>query len=170
MPVGGSTPIGALGYVDAFFEILNDCTKQNITIDAIVHASSSGGTQSGLIVGKALSGWRGKVIGMGVAKTTTQFTDEVYKLASATGKLFGVSIDQQDVIIDNEFMGTAYAARTEACTSACQMFAEMEGIVLDNVYTGKAAAGLLKYAHRGFFSRDENVIFIHTGGTPEMFE
>jgi D-cysteine desulfhydrase family pyridoxal phosphate-dependent enzyme len=170
MPVGGSTPTGALGYVDAFFEILDDCTKLNITADAIVHASSSGGTQAGLIVGKILSGWQGKIIGIGVAKTTTQLADEVYELASVTGKLFGVSVNRQDVIVDNEFMGPAYAARTEACTSACRMFAETEGIVLDNVYTGKAAAGLIEYTRRGLLSPDENIVFIHTGGTPEIFE
>jgi D-cysteine desulfhydrase family pyridoxal phosphate-dependent enzyme len=170
VPVGGSTPTGALGYVDAFFEILDDCTKLNITADAIIHASSSGGTQAGLIVGKVLSGWQGRIIGMGVAKTTTQLTEEIYKLASATGKLFGVSVNRQDVVVDNEFMGSAYAVRTEACSVACRMFAQMEGIVLDNVYVGKAAAGLIEYAHRGFFSPDENIVFIHTGGTPEMFE
>jgi len=170
MPVGGSTTIGALGYVDAFYEILDDCKAQNISIDTIIHASSSGGTQAGLIVGKVLSGWQGRIIGMGVAKTTTQLTDEIYNLATATGKLFDVSIERQDVIIDNQFMGSAYAARTEACTTACRMFAQMEGIILDNVYTGKAAAGLLEYARRGLFSQQENVAFIHTGGAPEIFE
>jgi D-cysteine desulfhydrase family pyridoxal phosphate-dependent enzyme len=170
MPVGGSTPIGALGYVDAFFEILNDANARKISVDTIIHASSSGGTQAGLLVGKALSNWPGTIIGMGVAKSSAQLTDEIYLLASATGALLGVSIDAHDIIVDNEFMGSAYASRTEACTSACRLFAQMEGIVLDNVYTGKAAAGLLEYARRGFISSHENVVFIHTGGLPEIFE
>ena len=67
-------------------------------------------------------------------------------------------------------MGTAYGARTAACESAIKFFAEKEGIVLDNVYTGKAAAGLLDYARRGLFARKDNVLFIHTGGNVEMFE
>ena len=74
------------------------------------------------------------------------------------------------MIVDDSYMGTAYGARTAACESAIKFFAEKEGIVLDNVYTGKAAAGLLDYAKRGLFSPNENVIFIHTGGTVEIFE
>lgn len=169
-PVGGSTPIGVLGYVDAFLELIEDCRRMNITIDTIVHASSSGGTQAGLIVGKVLSGWRGRIIGMGVAKSQMQLSNEILNLAAETGKLFGVSIDKRDVIVDNAFMGPAYAAQTNECETACRIFAQTEGIVLDNVYTGKAAAGLFEYIHRGLISPNENVVFIHTGGVVEVFE
>ena len=184
LPIGGSTPIGALGYAAAFIEILDDCKRLGIATDTIIHTSSSSGTQAGLIVGKALTGWQGKIIGMGVAKTEKQLSKEVFELAHDTGKLLWESskgvhshilsghvfIDKKDVILDNSYMGTAYGARTAACESAIKFFAEKEGIVLDNVYTGKAAAGLLDYAKRGLFSPNENVIFIHTGGIVEIFE
>ena len=170
LPIGGSTPIGALGYVSALIEILNDCKRLGIATNTIIHTSSSSGTQAGLIVGKKLTGWQGKIIGMGVAKTEKQLSKEVFELAHETGKLLHVSIDKKDVILDNSYMGTAYGARTAACESAIKFFAEKEGIVLDNVYTGKAAAGLLDYAKRGLFSPNENVVFIHTGGTVEIFE
>ncbi|MBA4311385.1 MAG: D-cysteine desulfhydrase family protein [Chlorobiaceae bacterium] len=176
LPIGGSTPIGALGYVAAFIEILDDCKRLGITTNTIIHTSSSSGTQAGLIVGKKLTGWQGKIIGMGVAKTEKQLSKEVFELAHDTGKLLWesipsghVSIDKKDVILDNSYMGAAYGARTAACESAIKLFAEKEGIVLDNVYTGKAAAGLLDYAKRGLFSPNENVVFIHTGGNVEMF-
>ncbi|MBA4312104.1 MAG: hypothetical protein C0417_05700 [Chlorobiaceae bacterium] len=107
---------------------------------------------------------------MGVAKTEKQLSKEVFELAHDTGKLFHVSIDKKDVILDNSYMGNTYGARTAACESAIKFFDEKEGIVLDNVYTGKAAAGLLDYAKRGLFSPNENVIFIHTGGSVEIFE
>jgi len=170
LPIGGSTPIGALGYVNALIEILDDCKRLGITTNTIIHTSSSSGTQAGLIVGKKLTGWQGKIIGIGVAKTEKQLSKAVFELAHDTGKLLHVSIDKKDVILDNSYMGTAYGARTAACESAIKFFAEKEGIVLDNVYTGKAAAGLLDYAKRGLFSPNENVVFIHTGGTVEIFE
>ena len=170
LPIGGSTPIGALGYAAAFIEILNDCKRLGIATDTIIHTSSSSGTQAGLIVGKKLAGWQGKIIGMGVAKTNEQLSKEVFELASQTGKLFDVTINKQDVIIDHSYMGSAYGARTSKCEAAKKIFAEKEGIVLDNVYTGKAAAGLLDYAKQGLFSPNENVVFIHTGGTVEIFE
>ncbi len=170
LPIGGSTPIGALGYVNALIEILDDCKRLGISTNTIIHTSSSSGTQGGLIVGKKLTGWQGKIIGMGVAKTEKQLSKEVFELAHDTGKLLHVSIDKKDVMLDNSYMGTAYGARTAACESTIKFFAEKEGIVLDNVYTGKAAAGLLDYAKRGLFSPNENVIFIHTGGTVEIFE
>ena len=170
LPVGGSTPIGALGYVNAFFEILNDCKKMNIELDSIIHASSSGGTQAGLIVGKALSGWEGKIIGMGVAKSNQQLKNEIYNLAVETGKLFGINIKEKDVSVDNSYMGKGYGKRTEEAEYAIDYFAKKEGILLDHVYTGKAAAGLLDYVNKGLITKSEKVLFIHTGGNIELFE
>jgi D-cysteine desulfhydrase family pyridoxal phosphate-dependent enzyme len=170
LPVGGSTPIGALGYVNAFIEILDDCKRLGITTSTIIHASSSAGTQAGLIVGKSLTGWEGKIIGMGAAQTKEQLSCEVFHLAEETGKLLGAKINAQDVIVDHSYMGPAYGERTAECKAAIKLFAEKEGIILDNVYTGKAAAGLLDYAKRGLFTPNENVVFIHTGGAVELFE
>lgn len=172
LPVGGSTPIGVLGYIDAFFEILNDCERIKLKLDTIVHTSSSGGTQAGLIIGKALSGWEGKIIGMGVAKSDKQLATEVYDLADKTVNLFNMNINikRNEIIVDNSYMGKSYGDRTDNCEFAINYFAEKEGILLDYVYTGKAGYGLIDYIRRGFISRNENVLFIHTGGNVELFE
>lgn len=170
LPVGGSTPIGALGYIQAFLEIMEQSQSNGVNIDTIVHATSSAGTQAGLVVGKTITGWKGKIIGMAVAKDKPALINEVYKLASDTASMLGSRIDINDVIVDDAYRGTAYAARTKECEEAIKLFAYTEGILLDNVYTGKAAAGLIDYAKRGIFQRSENICFIHTGGTVELFE
>lgn len=169
LPVGGSIPIGVLGYVEAMTEILTDCERLGISIDTIVHATSSAGTQAGLVVGKALTGWHGRIIGMGVAKDKTVLSREVRELAIQTGQLVGATICTDDVIVDDSYIGPGYAVRTKECGEAIGLFAQTEGILLDNVYTGKAAAGLIDYARRNLFRADENVLFIHTGGVVELF-
>lgn len=168
LPLGGSTPIGGLGYVSAFFEILDDCRRLEISLDVIVHASSSGGTQAGLVVAKTLSGWPGKIIGMLVDEQ--RWPDKIYNIACETGKLVGANISKKDIIVDDSYKGYSYGARTEECESAIKVFAEKEGILLDNVYSGKAASGLIDYAKRGLFNEKENILFIHTGGNIELFK
>ncbi len=170
LPVGGSTPVGALGYVSAFSEIINYCKESGISFDKIIHASSSGGTQAGLIVGKELSVWPGKIVGIGVAKSKGQLSREIYNLACSTGSLLHTQINKENIIVDNAYMGAAYGARTDACERAIELFAKNEGILLDHVYTGKAAAALIDYAERGLFNNKENVLFIHTGGNIQLFE
>jgi D-cysteine desulfhydrase family pyridoxal phosphate-dependent enzyme len=170
MPVGGSTPVGALGYVAAFDEILRDEKKLKLTFDAIVHASSSAGTQAGLVVGKTLSGWKGTITGMSVAKPGADQMKDVIELAERTAGLLGTAVDVRSVVVDAAYLGEGYAVRTEACAKAIELFAREEGIFLDNVYTGKAAAGLLDYLEQGRFKKRRNVLFIHTGGCPELFE
>ncbi|MBO8128165.1 MAG: D-cysteine desulfhydrase family protein [Peptococcaceae bacterium] len=170
LPAGGSTVIGALGYVEGFMEIMEDCRKHGVDFHYIMHASSSAGTQAGLVVGKTLTGWPGKIIGIGVAKTEGILSDEVYRLATETGKLFGVEIKKSDVIVDNSYMGASYGSKTPECQECIKYFARREGIFLDNVYSGKAAVGVLDYARRGKFKASENVLFLHTGGNIELFE
>lgn len=170
MPWGGSTPIGALGYVTAFSEILDDAERMGITFNMIFHASSSGGTQAGLVVGQELADWGGQIIGIGVAKDKDELSNDVYSLASETGKLLDVGIRSESVIVDMAYKGLEYGSRTKECEAAIRLFAEKEGILLDNVYTGKAAAGLIDYARRGIFDEKENVLFFHTGGNIELFE
>lgn len=169
MPIGGSTPVGALGYVDAFLEILDDARRLRSHFDTIVLTTSSGGTQAGLVVGKALTGWEGRIIGMAVAKDTAQLTGEVLALARQTGERLGVRIPLKSVIVDDSYLGPGYAVHTKGCVNAVKYFATREGIMLDYVYTGKAAAGLLDYLERGRFKRSRGVLFLHTGGNTELF-
>lgn len=170
MPVGGSTPIGALGYVAAMSEIIDDETRLGVHFDAIVFASSSAGTQAGLVVGKSISKWPGKILGMSVAKDKNHQYQDVVKLAAKTAEIAGATIDPETVIVDDAYLGAGYACRTKACEEAVQLFAGKCGIFLDYVYTGKAAAGLIDYLKTGRFEKGSCILFIHTGGNLELFE
>lgn len=170
MPIGGSSPVGALGYVKAFKEIMNDCKRMKIKFDYIIHASASAGTQSGLIVGAKLNNWKGKIIGFGVSKNETQFGKEIIKLSGDVAKLFGVKVSEKDVLIDDSFMGKKYGYVTKEGMEAVDIFAKQEGIMLDYVYSGKAASGLIGYLRTNKFEKDANILFLHTGGNIHLFK
>ncbi len=169
LPVGGSTPVGALGYVNAMCEIMEDSLRMRAAFDVIVHATSSGGTQAGLLVGRALTGWKGVIMGVGVTKHSKTLQDEVLDLAQRTARVFEVEVHRPDVIIDETHQGAGYGRRTEQAEEAIRMFATREGILLDHVYTGKAAAALVEYCRKGRFEKGQNVLFLHTGGNAELF-
>jgi D-cysteine desulfhydrase family pyridoxal phosphate-dependent enzyme len=170
MPVGGSTARGALGYVDAFSEILADQSRLAVEFDVIIHASSSAGTQAGLVVGQAITGWPGRIIGVSVAKPRAALEKDVLDLASATAAEIGARVDASNIIVDDDYIGAGYAARTPSCEEAVTLFARRLGIFLDYVYTGKAAAALIDYLRQGRFGPVAHVLFIHTGGNIELFE
>ncbi|MFC1636942.1 1-aminocyclopropane-1-carboxylate deaminase/D-cysteine desulfhydrase [Planctomycetota bacterium] len=170
MPVGGSTPRGALGYVDAFAEIIADQSRLGVEFDAIIHASSSAGTQAGLVVGRAIADWRGSVIGISVAKPQTELEKDVLDLAQTTAAEIDARVDPASIIVDDSYVGEGYAIRTPGCEEAVALFARRLGIFLDYVYTGKAAAGLIDTLRKGRFDKGANVLFIHTGGNIELFE
>lgn len=170
MPVGGSTARGALGYVDAFAEILADQSRLGVKFDVIMHASSSAGTQAGLIVGQAIAEWPGRIIGVSVANPKAELERNVLDLAHATAAEIDTRMDESNIIVDDDYIGTGYAARTPGCEEAVALFARRLGIFLDYVYTGKAAAALIDYLREGRFQPGAHVLFIHTGGNIELFE
>ena len=170
MPVGGSTPRGALGYVDAFAEILVDQSRLDVEFDAILHASSSAGTQAGLVVGRAIANWRGRIIGISVAKQKAELEKDVLHLAQTTAVEVNTRVDPESIVVDDSFVGEGYAMRTPECEEAVALFARRLGIFLDYVYSGKAAAGLIDTLRKGRFGKDASVLFIHTGGNIELFE
>ncbi len=170
MPAGGSTPRGAMGYVDAFSEIITDQSRLRVNFDAIIHASSSAGTQAGLIVGKTISQWPGSIIGISVAKPKTTLEKDVLQLAQTTAAKINASVEPSSVVVDDDFMGEGYGIRTPDCEKAVALFAQRLGIFLDYVYTGKAASALIDYLQKDRFEKDANVLFIHTGGNLELFE
>jgi D-cysteine desulfhydrase family pyridoxal phosphate-dependent enzyme len=170
MPVGGSTPRGALGYVDAFAEILSDQSRLGVQFDAVLHASSSAGTQAGLVVGQALSQWSGRVIGISVAKSRSAQEKDVFNLARATAAEVGTCVGPESIIVDDDYLGAGYAVRTSGCEKAVDLFARQWGVFLDYVYTGKAAAALIDYLRQSRFPEGANVLFVHTGGNIELFE
>lgn len=168
IPIGGSVPMGALAYTMAFLEIIEDQERIGLTFDHIIHASGSAGTQAGLVAGKSLTGWQGKITGISVGMDRESLTEIVVKLANETAQLVRGTADPESVFIDDTHMGEAYAVPTQEGKDAIELFAKREGIFLDHVYTGKAAASLLDWLEKGEL-KGQKVMFLHTGGTPELF-
>ncbi len=169
MPVGGSTAIGALGYVAAMAEIMDDEKRLGLHFSAVVFASSSAGTQAGLVVGKSIANWPGQVLGISVAKDGRRQAQDVFNLAQATATMLGVALDSRIIDVDDSFLGPGYARNTRECEEAVNFFARKCGIFLDYVYTGKAAAALIQYLKAGRFKSGSSILFLHTGGNTELF-
>jgi D-cysteine desulfhydrase family pyridoxal phosphate-dependent enzyme len=168
MIMGGSTGLGALGYAAAFGEILEFERSARLKFSCVVHATGSAGTQAGLIAGAIVHDWPGRIVGMAVSRSAAEQRQKVGGVLEQI--MAGPLIDTQRVIVDDAFAGGGYRQNTQACLDAIRTFARQEGIFLDEVYTGKAAAGLLEYARTGRFASSENVLFLHTGGSAQLFE
>lgn len=166
IPVGGSTPLGALGYVSAALEIL----EQGEWFDRIYHASSSLSTQAGLVAGLKLAGSEMPVTGVLVDLTRPP---EPYLATLANGicELLGLpsSFGEADFCCDATHIGDGYAIPSREGIEAIRLLARTEGIFLDPVYSGKAFAGLLEDIRQGKVGREEKVLFWHTGGGPVLF-
>ncbi|MBW8010906.1 MAG: D-cysteine desulfhydrase family protein [Chloroflexi bacterium] len=167
VPYGASNPIGAAAYVYAMREFL----EQNIEADWIVFASSSGGTQAGLVVGAYLYGFQGQVLGISVDEPAADLRVKVAKLATETSQYLENAINyaENDIDVNADYLGGGYAVMGEVEREAIQLFARHEGLLVDPVYTGRAAAGMIDLIRKGFFSKDDTVLFWHTGGTPALF-
>ena len=168
IPIGGSVPTGAVGYVSAFIEILKDEERLGVSFDHIIHATGSGGTQAGLVAGMALTGWQGRISGISVSAGREEMEKIVYELAFNTAALLGVRVERESVLVDDRFIGPAYGVSTPEGEEAIRIFARQEGVFLDRVYTGKAASGLLAGIKKGEIT-GKRVLFVHTGGQPELF-
>ncbi|NCA72542.1 MAG: D-cysteine desulfhydrase family protein [Sphingobacteriia bacterium] len=167
VPYGGSSPTGALGYTFAMQEVLG----QGIEVDWMVFASSSGGTQAGLVLGQRVFGYRGILLGIGIDEPASALKSHVAALASDASAALGprIAFDAADVHVDDRYCGPGYGVLTDLEREAIRVFARTEGILLDPVYTGRAAGGLLDLIRRGFFPRDARILFWHTGGQPALF-
>jgi D-cysteine desulfhydrase family pyridoxal phosphate-dependent enzyme len=167
VPYGGSNPTGALGYAFAMKELM----EQNLRADWIVFATSSGGTHAGLLLGQRVFGFNGKVLGIGVDESEEWLKEHVAGLASLTSEKLGKRIDftPREVLANANYCSAGYGVLTEQEREAISLFAKCEGILLDPVYTGRAAAGMIDLIRKGFFKRSETVLFLHTGGQPALF-
>jgi D-cysteine desulfhydrase family pyridoxal phosphate-dependent enzyme len=166
VPYGGSSPTGALGYAFAMKELV----EQN-QADWIVFATSSGGTHAGLLLGQLLFGYKGKVLGISVDESEEWLKEHVSELASSTSEKLGKRnhFVPDDVMANANYCSAGYGVLTEPEREAIRLFATCEGILLDPVYTGRAAAGMIDLIRKGLFKRDETVLFLHTGGQPALF-
>jgi len=167
MPYGGSTPVGALGYAFAVEETM----KQGMDADWHVFGTSSGGTHAGLALGARLFGLRGKVLGISIDESEAWLKERVSSLASDASELLGphIEVRPEDILANDAYCGAGYGVLTDAEIEAVGLFARTEGLLLDPVYTGRAAAGLIDLVRKGFFGKDETVLFWNTGGQPALF-
>jgi D-cysteine desulfhydrase family pyridoxal phosphate-dependent enzyme len=167
IPYGGSNSIGALGYLNAMREL----SEQGLEPDWIVFASSSGGTQAGLILGAHLTGFRGQILGISIEYNSDHFSAQIADLVNQTAMEmeYDWSVTPDEVLINDSYCQAGYGVLTPAEIEAVNLFASTGGILLDPVYTGRAAVGLLDLIRKGFFKPKEKVLFWHTGGTPALF-
>ncbi|MGO1117560.1 D-cysteine desulfhydrase [Rhodovibrionaceae bacterium A322] len=166
IPTGGSSVIGALGYVDCARETLKQSTERGLAFDGVVLASGSQGTQAGFLVGLLAEGSEVPLIGVSVSRGKAELESLVYKLALATADKLGLpqADFRQRVVCDDRFFAPGYGQPNEGMVEAVRLCAQLEGLLLDPVYSGKAMAGLIQMVREGRFRKGQKVLFIHTGG------
>ena len=169
VPLGASTATGALGFARGVTELIAAGHRPH----AIVAASSSGGTQAGLIAGAALLGMSTRTIGVSADDSASALSDTVASLLIEMATRLGAKPSSLGadvpIEVDDRFVGGGYGVPTPASTAALELVARTEGIVLDPVYTAKAMAGLIARIRAGAFSPDQTVLFWHTGGAVTNF-
>ena len=170
IPGGGSNPIGATGYVACAEEILAQLFEHNQKIDHVVCASGSTGTHAGLVTGFCGTNSNLPVIGINVSRPKAEQEELVYDLVRQTASHVGIAseIPREAILCFGDYVGPGYSLPTDQMAEAVRMLARLEGILMDPVYTGKAMAGLIDLVRRGYFKREENVLFVHTGGSPAL--
>ncbi|OXY81613.1 D-cysteine desulfhydrase [Oceanimonas doudoroffii] len=171
VPGGGSNEIGALGYVNCALELLGQANDAGLRIDHLVHATGSAGTQAGLVTGLSGSNSGIPVLGIGVRVAREQQEANVFRLAERTAEKLGIpgAVKREDVVANCDYVGEGYGIPAPSTLEAIQLFARHEGILLDPVYSGKGAAGLIDLIRKGHFKKGENVVFLHTGGAQALF-
>ena len=166
IPGGGSNPTGALGYVNCAQEIVYQSSEMGKPFDFIVHATGSAGTQAGLVTGLKLLNSGITLLGIGVRASKIDQEEKVFNLAKLTSeKISKIQlVKREDVIANCDFVGPGYGLPDTSTLDAIRLFAELEGILLDPVYSGKGAAGLIQLLKDDFFSSYKRILFVHTGG------
>ncbi len=174
IPYGGSNGIGARGFVDAVAEVKLQLQEWGAEVDRIIFASSSGGTQAGLMVGKLLRNFRAEILGIAIDKDEIEgkpFVQQVVDVANETASLLKIkerfTIDE--VKLKENYVGAGYGIVGELEKEAIYLTASLEGILVDPVYTGRAMGALIDMVRTGEIKKNEIILFWHTGGSPALF-
>jgi len=174
IPVGGSNGLGALGYVQAMIELNDQLSKGRVKVDTIVFATSSGGTQAGMVVGARISGFKGKILGISIDQRSSQepsYQSELAAIANEAAKLIDSRYEftENDFTVNYDYLGLGYGVVGNLERESIRLTACTEGLLLDPVYSGRAMGGLIDLIKKGFFSLKDTVLFWHTGGAPALF-
>jgi L-cysteate sulfo-lyase len=171
IPGGGSNAVGALGYANCALELLAQANDLGLTIDRVVHATGSAGTQAGFVAGLCALNANIPVLGISVRAPKDRQEQSVFDLALRTAEYLGApgTVKREHVAADANYVGPGYGLATPGMVEAVKMVAQLEGILLDPVYTGKGMAGLIDLVRKGAFAKETNIVFLHTGGSAGLF-
>ena len=171
IPGGGSNDIGGLGYVACAQEILNQLYEMQLKIDHIVLTSGSTGTHSGMLTGMKGSNAHIPITGIGINRKKDLQTQAVMALCEKLSVKLGLENPPtlDDIVVFEDYIGDGYSRPTPAMTEAIELLAKKEAILMDPVYTGKTMAGMIDLVKKGYFKDCENILFLHTGGSPALY-
>ena len=171
VPVGGSSPVGALGYVAATLEMVTQFSAMGEAPSRLYYGSGSRGTQAGLTLGAKMYSASHRLCGIAVSGGEPEKTERAMRIANQAAERLGVKsrVTSADLPTDQGYIGPGYGVATPQCLEAIDLVAHSEGILLDPVYTSKAMAGMIDHIRRGEAAAEETIVFLHTGGTPALF-
>ena len=171
IPGGGSNPVGALGYANCALELLHQANEMDVKIDHIVQATGSAGTQAGFVAGLVALNANIPVLGISVRAPKEKQEQSVFDLAVRSADYFGAKgvVKREHIVANSDYVGPGYGLPTDGMREAVKLAARFEGILLDPVYTGKGFDGLIDHVEKGFFPKNGNVVFLHTGGSAGLF-
>ena len=171
IPGGGSNPVGALGYANAALELVAQANDIGLRIAHVVHATGSAGTQAGFVTGLVAIHSGIPTLGISVRAPKEKQENSVFELAQRTAEHLGVPgiVKREHIAANSDYVGPGYGLPTQGMREAVKLVAQMEGILLDPVYTGKGMDGLIDHVRKGFFAKDSDVVFLHTGGSAGLF-
>jgi len=171
IPLGGSNVVGAAAYALAFAELWGQMQERGVAFDRVVFASSSGGTQAGLVAGAAACGYEGQLLAISIDQTSADLSALASPLAAEVCRHLeiGGPPPARLIAVNDDYLGGGYAVMGEPEREAIRLLARSEGILVDPVYTGRTMAGLMDLIRRGAIGRSETVLFWHTGGVPTLF-
>jgi D-cysteine desulfhydrase family pyridoxal phosphate-dependent enzyme len=171
IPVGGSSPIGAVGYVTGTAELVEQLRALQVAPSRLYYASGSRGTQAGLTLGAKLSQAPYRLWGVAVSAGEAEKIERARNAANDAAALLGVDtrIVRDDLFTDQDYIGDGYGIPSAGGIEAIKLLAETEAILLDPTYTSKAMAALIRHVREEAIGPDETILFLHTGGFPALF-
>ena len=171
IPLGGSNVLGAASYVLAMGELMDQLKAMEIEVDAMVVASSSGGTQAGMALGALAYDFEGTVVGISIDHPASVLNSMVSSLATATAMHLTIALPSNgpEIVVEDSYLGEGYGIVGDLEREAINLLAKYQGILLDPVYTGRAMGGLIDLIRQGRYGTEQKILFWHTGGTPALF-
>ncbi len=171
IPVGASDEYGSVGYVAAIEELAGQLRATGLAPDRVVFASSSFGTQAGMVAGAKAIGFKPQIAAIAIDSPSRELREGVAELAAKVAARLGLGLkfSPGEIVGYDGYLGGGYAVMGGPEKEAIELAGGTEGLLLDPVYTGRAMAGLVDLVRKGEFRKDETLLFWHTGGSAALF-